>query len=189
MDKVIESYDDNEKFTQSVKVPHERIAVIIGKEGSTKSELESLLKCNIDVDSKEGDVTLISKNSIDLMVAKDVIKAIARGFNPELAKKLVSDEYFFESINLNDYNPAKNHQMRLKGRVIGRDGRCRNLIEEYTGCFISIYGKTICVIGKGDAVRVAMKAIDSLLTGSPHAYIYKWLEKEKHVLFMKGPSF
>lgn len=179
----------SDEFLNVVKVPQERIAVLIGKKGETKEELEKELACQLDIDSKEGDVKIVSEESFNLMIAKDVIKAIARGFNPEIAKKLISDEYFFEMINLNDYNKHKNHHQRLKGRVIGREGRSRNLIEEYTGCFISVYGKTISIIGKGDAVRIAHKAIDSLLTGSPHAYVYKWLEKERdNLMKLYGPQ-
>lgn len=166
-------------FKEDIKVPHNRIAVIIGKDGETKKLLELELACSIDIDSEEGDVTVTTKDSINLMIIRDVIKAIARGFNPEIALKLKSDEYYFELINLVDYNPKKNHQERLKGRVIGREGKARSLIEEYTGCFISVYGKTVSIIGQGDNVRLAHKAVDSLLLGSPHAYVYKWLEKER----------
>lgn len=190
MDELIENYSEGDVFTYSIKVPHDRIAVFIGKEGLTKKDLEASLNCDLEIDSKEGDVVVSSKDSFNLMIAKDVIKAIARGFNPEIAKKLLKEDYFLELISLNDYNSQKNQHARLKGRVIGREGRSRNLIEEYTGCFISVYGKTIAIIGKGDAVRIANKAVDSLLTGSPHAYVYKWLEKEKqNLLAAEGPAF
>lgn len=168
-----------ESFREEVKVPQDRIAVIIGKDGETKKSLETELECNLDINSEEGDVLITTKDSINLLVIKDVIKAIARGFNPEVAKKLINDDFYFELINLVDYNPKKNHQERLKGRVIGRDGKARSIIEEYTGCYISVYGKTVAIIGSGDNVRIAHKAIDSLLQGSPHAYVYKWLEKER----------
>lgn len=190
MTSSIENFQEGEDFAQYVKVPHERIAIIIGKKGETKSELEKELNVTINVDSTEGDIQIKSDDSFKLMIAKDVIKAIARGFNPDIAKKLIQEDYFLELINLNDYNPHKNHQQRLKGRVIGREGRSRALIEEYTGCYVSVYGKTIGIIGKGDAVRIANKAVDSLLTGSPHAYVYKWLEKERNNLMgMGGPAF
>ena len=179
----------DEQYSHLVKIPHERIAVLIGKNGITKEDLEQSLNCNISVDSKEGDVEVTSKESYDLLIAKDVVKAIARGFNPDIAKKLVQEDYFLEMINLNDYNSNKNQHKRLKGRVIGREGRSRSLIEEYTGCYISVYGKTIAIIGKGDSVRIAHKAVDSLLTGSPHAYVYKWLEKEKTNLILRNPGF
>lgn len=185
----INQYNSGDDFVNIVKVPKERIAVLIGKKGETKTELEEALLVEINIDSKEGDVEIKSTESINLMVANDVVKAIARGFNPDIAKKLASDEYFLEIITLNDYSSQKNHHQRLKGRVIGREGRSRNLIEEYTGCYISVYGKTVSIIGKGDAVRIAHKAVDSLLTGSPHAYVYKWLEKERDNLFKsQGPA-
>jgi ribosomal RNA assembly protein len=171
-----------EDYTAELKVPADRVAVFIGKGGETKRDLEIALKCKMNVDSVEGDVVLTSKNSVDLMVAKDVIKAIARGFNPNVAKQLLNDDYVLQLISLNDYNASKPHQERLKGRVIGRDGRSRELIEEYTNCSIVIYGKTIGILGRGEEVRIAYKAVETLLEGSPHAYVYKWLEKQKGIL-------
>jgi len=171
--------EGNEFYLEELKVPKERVGVFIGKNGETKKELAETMGCEIDIDSKEGIVTIKSPDSINLMIAKDVIKAIARGFNPEFAKLLINDEYSFQMINLNDYNAHKNHQERLKGRVIGRNGKSRSMIEEYTECHISIYGKTIGIIGKGENVRIAFKAVESLLEGSPHAYVYKWLEKQR----------
>ncbi|MFT4326618.1 MAG: KH domain-containing protein [Candidatus Woesearchaeota archaeon] len=176
-------------YIEEIKVPKDRIAVIIGKSGETKTELEETTKCSINVDSVEGDVKVSSENSIDIFVAKDVIKAIARGFNPEIAKKLVDDTYAFQLITLNDYSPHKNHQERLKGRVIGRDGKARNLIEEYTECSISVYGKTVGIIGKAENVQIAYKAVDSLLGGSPHAFVYKWLEKQRALMVQDQSPF
>ena len=168
-----------ETYTEDLKVPKDRVAVIIGKSGETKKELESLLKVTLDIDSKEGDVLIETEESINLMVARDVIKAIARGFNPDIAKLLAKDEYAFQLIDLNEYNPHRSHQERLKGRVIGREGKSRSLIEEYTDCSVSVYGKTIGIIGKAENVVIAMKAVESLLEGSPHSFVYKWLEKQR----------
>jgi ribosomal RNA assembly protein len=174
-------------FIEELKVPKERIAVLIGKNGETKTILEKELKCEINIDSEEGDVNISSKESINLMIGKDVIKAIARGFNPEIAKLLVNDSYSFDLIHLNDYNPHRSHQERLKGRVIGRDGKSRSLIEDYTDCNISVYGKTIGIIGRNENLLLAHKAIESLLEGSPHAFVYKWLEKQKSKLVRDVP--
>ncbi|MGM5483726.1 MAG: KH domain-containing protein [Nanobdellota archaeon] len=172
-----EEKEDEYKFT--IKVPKDRIAVFIGKEGETKETLTSELDCELEVDSEDGEITAKADDSLKLLVAKDVLKAIARGFNPKIALKLIKNDFFFEMINLNDYEVHKKHQHRLKGRVIGRNGKARSLIEEYTGCYVSVYGKTVCIIGKGSHIMSAKKAIDSILGGSPHAYVYKWLEKEK----------
>jgi ribosomal RNA assembly protein len=177
---------DEENYSQEVKMPKERIAVLIGAKGETKQELEKELSVKLDINSQEGDVIISGPDSLNLLIAKDVVKAIARGFNPEIAKTLVKEETFLEIISLTDYSPHRNHQLRLKGRVIGRGGRTRGLIEEYTGCRISIYGKTVGIIGEGEMLRIARKAVDALLTGSPHAFVYKWLEKQRT---MQGPEF
>ena len=48
-----------------------------------------------------------------------------------------------------------------------------------TGTKISIYGKTVGIIGPLDSLLDAKKAVESLLSGSPHAHVYSWLEKRQ----------
>jgi ribosomal RNA assembly protein len=162
-----------------IKIPKDRIAVLIGTKGEVKKSLEEDSSCEINVDSKEGEVNISSKDSLKLFSLKEVIRAIARGFNPELAKLLLKQDYGLEIINLNEYNDHKSHQLRLKGRVIGRKGKSRESIEELTNCYISVYGKTISILGPVVNIPLARKAVESLLMGSMHATVYKWLEKQK----------
>jgi ribosomal RNA assembly protein len=68
---------------------------------------------------------------------------------------------------------------RLKGRVIGAKGKARKAIEELTQTNISVYGKTIAIIGEIQNVGTARRAIESLLMGSMHATVFKWLEKQR----------
>lgn len=175
MDPTVQSSTD-------VKIPVDRVAILIGKSGSIKRELEKKLQCTLTIDSQEGDVNIACENPVELLVARDVVRAIGRGFNPDLALLLIKDDFTLEIISLTDYSNRKNHQERLKGRVIGRDGRSRNIIEEHTECHISVYGKTIAIIGPAENVRTAHKAVTSLLEGSPHAYVYKWLERQRFTL-------
>jgi len=67
--------------------------------------------------------------------------------------------------------------LRLKGRIIGKDGKSRKIIESLTETYICVFGKTIGIIGEGEAASIARRAIESLLAGSPHSSVYKWLEK------------
>ena len=69
--------------------------------------------------------------------------------------------------------------MRLKGRVIGEQGKARRTIENLTETDISVYGKTVSIIGEIEHVSVAKRAILSLLSGSPHSRVYSWLEKKR----------
>lgn len=166
-----------EEYSYELKIPKERVAVLIGKDGKVKAELEEQSKTSIHVDSKEGDVKLVGTNSVNLYLLKDIIKAIGRGFNPEIAMLLFKQDYVLELINLADFVKSPNQMLRLKGRVIGKAGKARETIEEYTDTNISVYGKTISVLGFCDNVAVCKKAIESLLSGSPHSSVYKWLEK------------
>ena len=168
-----------EEYSYELKIPKERIAVLIGKSGETKTELESQTKSKIEVDSKEGDVVISGNDSLGLFVLKDIVKAVGRGFNPEIAMRLLKQDYVLEMLNLSDFVKSQDQQLRLRGRVIGKGGKARATIEEFTNTAISVYGKTIAIIGFCDDVAISKKAVESLLTGSPHASVYKWLEKHR----------
>jgi ribosomal RNA assembly protein len=169
-------------FAFDIRVPKERVAVLIGKNGETKKELEEFTGCKINVDSKEGDVHISGEDSIKMYALREVVKAIGRGFNPEIARLLLKQDYSLEIINLLDFVKNKGHFERVKGRVIGAEGKSRETIEGLTGAFISVYGKTISIIGDRDGVVSSKKAVESLLQESPHSNVYRWLEKIKEVL-------
>ncbi len=164
-------------YTFSLKIPKERIAVLIGKQGQGKTELEQQTKTKLNIDSEEGDVEIFSRDPIALFTAKEIIRAIGRGFNPLVALQLLKQDYIYEQIQLNDYFKSKNHFIRVRGRLIGKDGKSRETIELLTETHISVYGKTVAVIGRVEQVSMAKQAILSLIQGSPHANVYKWLER------------
>ena len=168
-----------DEYSYELKIPKERIAVLIGKEGAIKQELEEQTKSSIFVDSEEGDVKLQGSDSVLLFQLRDVVKAVGRGFNPEIAMRLFKQDYILEIITLTDFVKAKNHLLRIKGRVIGKNGRARETIEELTDTSISVYGKTIAIVGFCDNVAVSKRAIESLLSGSPHSSVFKVLEKQR----------
>lgn len=168
---------------QEIKVPKERIAVIIGKDGETKKILETNGDVKLTIDSKEGDVLIESENSVSAFEMKSVIKAIGRGFSPETALLLLNESYSFEVMDIVEYTgKSKNKMLRMKGRVIGSDGKSREHIEGLTGTHISVYGRTIGIIGEIEDVAMARVAIDMLLSGSPHLNVYRWLEDKKRSL-------
>ncbi len=68
---------------------------------------------------------------------------------------------------------------RLRGRVIGKGGKTRETIEEYTGADISVYGKTTSLIGHPHQISIARRAIILLLEGSPHQTVYRYLDSKK----------
>jgi ribosomal RNA assembly protein len=166
-----------DSFEYEVKVPKERVAVIIGEKGEKKRELEEALGIKMMVDSEEGDVRLIGKDAVMLFTAREVVKAIARGFNPDIAKQLLKSDYMLEIVNIGEYATTKDQMIRLKGRVIGESGKSRSTIEELSETNIVVYGKTIAVIGEAENVTAAKRAVDALLSGAPHSTVFRLLEK------------
>jgi ribosomal RNA assembly protein len=163
-------------YSYEIKIPHERIAVLIGADGETKERIMAEANIKLDIDSEDGTVYMSGKESLDLFTAKQVVQAIARGFNPELALLLLKTDYALEFLNLNDF-ATQNHHGRLKGRVIGAQGKSQKTIEDLTECYLSVYGKTIGIIGQTEKASMARKAVEMLLEGSMHRTVYGMLEK------------
>ena len=65
--------------------------------------------------------------------------------------------------------------------MIGAAGKSRKIIEELTETDICIFGKTIGIIGRAEDVTIARHAIESLLKGSTHSAVYRWLERQRRL--------
>ena len=166
------------EFDYEVRVPKDRVAVVIGKEGATRKELVSKLKIHIFVDSEEGIVTLKSDDGLKLMIAKDIIKAIARGFNPEIALKLLNEDYFLDVVDITDFVGDRKSQFdRVRARLIGREGKARKTLAAISDTDVVVYGKTVAIIGKNQFVVLARRAVETLIFGNKHGSVYKWLEE------------
>ncbi len=167
-----------EEYSYALKIPKERIAVLIGKNGEIKKQIEENTKTNIKVDSQEGDVSIEGKDAIDLYVAREIVKAVGRGFNPEIANLLLKQDYCFILLDLSEVCKPSEIK-RIKGRIIGNEGKARKTIESLTECNISVYGKTVAIIGLNENTLIAKQAIESLIRGSPHSKVYTFLEKHR----------
>ena len=165
-----------EIFEDVILIPKERVSVLVGSEGSTKKTLEKKGKIKLDIDSQEGSVKIVAKDAFDLWVGRQVVNAIGRGFSAEIAQKLFIEGNTFELIHLSDYaSKSKKDLQRLRGRVIGEDGRSKRIIQRYTGTDIVIYGKTVGIIGLIEQVDLARHAVEMLLKGSKHGTVFRFI--------------
>ncbi|MFX1450543.1 MAG: KH domain-containing protein [Promethearchaeota archaeon] len=167
-----------------VKIAKKRIAVLIGPNGETKSYIEKQTNSRIEINSKEGDVSISStsktKDPLSIWHAKDVVTAIGRGFSPEKAFSLLNEEKMLEIIDLSIfYGKSKSKLLRLKGRIIGEKGKTRRMIEELTEAYISVFGHTVGIIGEQLSLETAKKAIMMLIKGSQHSSVYKFLGRKR----------
>ena len=164
-----------------VRIPADRVKVLIGEKGKTKEMLEK--KCNIklEIDS-EGEVRMEGETH-DIYFSKDIVIAIGRGFNPKIAVKLLQPDYMFYLLPLKDYLSNENAIKRIKGRIIGENGRMKKEIEAVADCRISVYGNTVAIIGKTDGIEYAREAIEKIVHGAKHASVYRYLADVKKRLF------
>jgi ribosomal RNA assembly protein len=165
---------------QETRITKERIGVLIGKKGITKRNIEEKTKTKILVDSEEGLVSIEGEEADGFLRAVEIVKAVARGFSPERAFTLFEDEdIFLEVIELSDIADSPGKLERIRGRIIGRDGKSRSQIEDLTNTEISVYGKTVAIIGMIEQVKVAREAIEMLINGVSHESMYSFLERKK----------
>jgi ribosomal RNA assembly protein len=168
-------------MTEHIKIPFERVAVLVGPKGNMKELIEKKSTAMLNIDSESGDVEI--SNPTDPLMgmrAKEVVQAIARGFSPEKALKLFDhDLLMFETMDLSNIARTEKDLMRIRGRLIGKDGKTREIFETLTGAYISVYGKTVSLIGYPEQNTVARTGINMLLEGSAHGPVYSFLEKKK----------
>ena len=80
-------------------------------------------------------------------------------------------------IDLREFGGKSPDQIeRIKGRIIGENGTARLNMENLTGATISVYGRTVGIIGEPNQLRLAVDAISSLCSGSMHGPVYNKLE-------------
>ena len=165
-----------------LKIPKERVGVLIGHNGETKQTIEKIAKVTLEIDSEDGEVAINDQNAQDPLIGmktEDVVRAIGRGFSPEHALQLFNEMTDFFLFDIHEYVGKKeNHVRRLKSRIIGKNGKTKRVIEKLTGAHLSIYGHTVAIISDIDSIDIAKRAIDMLLSGSKHFKVYRFIERE-----------
>ena len=171
-----------------VKIPLERVGALIGPNGRVKERIEKRLSVGLQVDSETGEVTVTlvptAEDPTVLFRAQEVVTAIGRGFSPERAFRLLEDDdAVLRVIDLREVVGKSEADMkRLKGRVIGKAGKTRKIVEELTEANISVYGHTISIIGTMEQAEVAGEAIQMLIRGSQHRTVYEFLHRKRREL-------
>jgi ribosomal RNA assembly protein len=173
------------KPSMFVRIPKERIGVLVGPDGKTKQTIEKKLMVELQVESESGGVTVIlSEKAHDpsqLFRAKAIVLAIGRGFSPQQAFRLLRNENeLFDFVDLRAiFGRSESDIKRVKGRIIGANGKTRRLIEELTDSSVVIYGHTIGFIGAFERVDVARNAVQMIINGSQHHTVYKYLQRKR----------
>lgn len=168
-----------------IRIPKERVGVLVGPDGKVKQYIEDRLKVNLEIESDEGGVTIILREDQSdpsvLLKAKDVVQAIGRGFAPDATFRLIRNEdEIFDLVDLRlVFGRSESDISRVKGRIIGANGKTRKLIEELSEANVAVYGHTIGLIGSFEQVDTARNAVQMIIEGSMHHTVYRYLQKKR----------
>lgn len=171
-----------------VRIPKERVGVLVGPEGTVKRDIEERLNVMLVIESEAGGVEItLNENAADpsfLLRAKDTVTSIGRGFSPEQAFRLLRNEdAVFDFIDLrNIFGRSDSDIRRVKSRIIGMNGKTRRTIEELTEADVVVYGHTVGFIGTFEQVDAARNAVQMIIQGSQHHTVYSFLQKRRREL-------
>ena len=163
-----------------IRIPKERVGALIGPGGKTKKRIEATFQVDLTIDSETGNVDIrVKPDQPDvsvLFVVRNVVRSIGRGFSPKNALTLINEDFDLIIMDLEEYvGKSKNAQNRVKGRIIGKEGKSRAMIEELTECLVSVYGGTVSIIGPFEMLPVSKEAVEMLINGSFHKTVWNHL--------------
>ena len=162
------------------KIPGDRVGALIGPKGKTKKRLEATFQVDLTIDGDTGNVDIKLKPEHQdvsvLFTVRNIVQAIGRGFSPDNAFTLRNEEFDLIVIDIEEYvGRSKNAQNRVKGRIIGKEGKSRVMLEELTECLVSVYGRTVGIIGPYEMLPVTKEAVEMLIKGSFHKTVWNHL--------------
>lgn len=150
------------------------IAKLKEKDGALLKQVEKKGEVEIKV-NEFGQLEIEGEGGKD-WIAEQVLRAIDYGFLPNHAFKLFDEKFFMEIIDLELILNSEKAMDRMKGRVIGTEGKSKKTIQEISGAYIAISGNKIAILGEFDDIKLAKEAVLRLLEGSPHTSVYAYLE-------------
>lgn len=140
-----------------------------------KDNLEKELNVKIGINGKEISFSGKPENEY---IAEQVIEALNLGFPFSDALKIKKENILFEILNIKEYAHQKDFE-RIRGRIIGKDGRALKTISNLSDCNIELSGNRLGIIGDCENIRHVEEACKLLIKGSKHANVYAYLEKHQ----------
>jgi ribosomal RNA assembly protein len=163
-------------------IPEKRIAEFKKKDGALRREIEE--RCGVKLAFKdEGNLQINAaeektQDGGNEWIAEQVCRAIALGFEPRRAFKLIGDDFYLEEIDLAQaVHGSPKALARYKARVIGEQGKIKRNIEHYSGAFLAVGDERVAFLGGFDEIKLAKDAVFKILEGKEISTVYAFLEK------------
>ncbi len=151
------------------------IADKIGRVVKNKSQVENELGVKIAVKGRE---VSIEGTPEDEYYAERIVEALNLGFPAEIAILIKEEDYVFEILNIKSYTKRKDFE-RIRGRIIGTDGKTLKVLESLTKCFFEVKDNNVGIIGHADNIKNDQEGIISLIRGAKQSKVYSYLEQHQ----------
>jgi ribosomal RNA assembly protein len=158
---------------QSLYITKERVN-LIRKDRSIAERIKKQCKCKIEI--TPDDTIEISGEAFGEFSARNIIHAFGRGFDMDVACRLLEDDFYFASIDLGQILGSDKRIQQVKARIIGIGGKTKRYIESVSQAKLSIYGDTVSFIGTTSEISEAQAAVDTLIEGGTHRLAYLRME-------------
>ena len=164
---------------QEVFLNKERVPIFIGKQGNVKHTLEKKFNCSIDVNSQTGRVLIRTDDGLKLFILEQIIRATNLGHNPQHTMLLEDEHNVLDCIDVKSLVRNPKRIPVVLGRIIGKGGATRKVIEEISGCYVSVQDTFVSTIGPYENILLVHEALEMLISGASHKSFYGFLERNK----------
>ena len=133
------------------------------------SRLKLQIRMNVKTKQVEIQTSEHTQDIGALQRAADFVRAFLLGFEVKDALALLRmDELYVDSFDVEDVKRLAGENLsRAIGRIAGKNGRTRILIENSTRTRIVIADRRVHILGSVNSIRVAKDAIVDLIIGAP----------------------
>ncbi|ORD96819.1 PNO1 [Hepatospora eriocheir] len=107
----------------------------------------------------------------------EFLKAVLAGFKVEDSIAILKyKDVFMDKFDISEIRKMKsNHLQRAIGRVIGRNGKTKEVIENTSRCKFLLQDQTITLLGVTENINIAKDAIGRLIQGAETGTIFNRL--------------
>ncbi|RDD52356.1 hypothetical protein BA065_02135 [Nanoarchaeota archaeon NZ13-N] len=110
----------------------------------------------------------------DIYRFEKALKGIKANFSIEICEKIYNGDYDILEFDLKKVFGKKiNHLRRIKGRIIGEEGKAIKEIEQRTGAKVSITDRYLYITGDDVSIQAAYYTLNKLISGTPHTRVFE----------------